>query len=77
MIRMSTIVLKKTEYEALKTRADAYERLVFAMREDIFSPPPTRSRAKIILELKKTGLYNKAFLASLGRGLKRSSHFTS
>ncbi len=74
---MSTIVLKKAEYEALKTRADAYERLVFAMREDIFSPPPARSRVKILSEFKKTGLYNKAFLASLSRGLKRSSHFTS
>jgi len=38
---MSTIVLKKAEYEALKTRADAYDRFVFAMREDIFSQPPT------------------------------------
>ena len=74
---MSTIVLKKTEYEDLKTRADAYERLVFAMREDVFSPPPTRSRAKILSELKKTGCYNKAFLASLARGFKRSSHFTA
>ncbi len=73
---MSTVVLKKAEYEALKTRADAYDRFVFAMREDIFSPPPTRSRAKIISEFKKTGLYNKAFLASLSRGLKYSSHFT-
>lgn len=77
MTNMSTIVLKKTEYEALKTRANAYDRLVFAMREDIFSPPPTRSRAKILSELKKTGLYNKAFLASVSRGLNRSSRFTS
>lgn len=74
---MSTVVLKKAEYEELKTRASAYDRLVFAMREDIFSPPPTRSRAKILSEFKKTGRYNKAFIASLSRGLKRSVHFTS
>ena len=74
---MSTIVLKKAEYEALKTRADAYDRFIFAMREDIFSQPPTLSRTKILSELKKTGHYNKAFLASLARGLKRSSHFIS
>ncbi len=77
MVYMSTIVLKKAEYEALKTRADAYDRFVFAMREDIFSPPPTRSRAKIFADFKKTGLYNKAFLASFARGLKRSPHFTA
>lgn len=76
MVGMSTIILKKTEYEALKSRADAYDRFVFAMREDIFSPPPTRSRAKILSDLKKTGLYNKAFIASISRGFKRSSHFT-
>lgn len=74
---MSTIVLKKAEYEALKTRAEAYDRFIFAMKEDIFSPPPTRSRTKIISELKKTGLYNKNFLASFSRGLKRSTHFTA
>ncbi len=74
---MNTIILKKAEYEELKILADAYNGLVFAMRENIFSPPPTRSRAKIISEFKKIGLYNKAFLARLSRGLKRSSHFTS
>jgi len=77
MIRMSTVVLKKSEYEELKTRADAYDRLVFAMREDIFYPPPTRSRTKILSEFKKTGRYSRVFLASLASGLKRSSHFTS
>ena len=73
---MNTIVLKTAEYQELKTRADAYDRLVFAVREEIFSPPPTRNRAKIISELKKTKRYNNKFLESLARGLKRSSYFT-
>ena len=74
---MSTVVLKKAEYLELKTRANAYDRLVFAVREEIFSPPPTRSRAKILSEFKKTKRYNKKFLGSLARGLNRSSHFTA
>lgn len=74
---MNTIVLKKAEYEALKHRADAYDRFIFAIRENVFSPPPTRSRAKILSEFKKTELYNRTFLGSLAKGLKRSSHFTS
>jgi hypothetical protein len=43
------------------------------MEENIFSPPPTKDVEKIIRAFKRTGIYNKEFLRSLKRGLRRSS----
>lgn len=74
---MSTVTISKTQYEALRRRAVAYERVVAATREDIFSPPPTRNVKKVIREFRATKLYSAPFLKSLEKGLFRSSHFKS
>lgn len=40
-----------------------------------FEQPPTRDPKQMIAELTKSGKYNKAFLASVARGLKQSEYF--
>jgi hypothetical protein len=52
-----------------------YEYLRHIMEENIFAPPPTKDIEKIIRAFEKTGIYNKEFLKSLKRGLRRSSYF--
>lgn len=73
---MATITLNQKEYRELKSRAEAYDRILSAIKiKDIFTPPTTKSRKKIISEFKKTKLYNKKFIDSLEKGLKRSTYF--
>lgn len=72
---MSTVTIPKTKYEDLKKKADAYEHIAALIERDLFSPPPTKNAAKIIGAFAKTGKYNTAFLASLKKGLARSSYF--
>ena len=74
---MSTVTISKTQYEALRRRAVAYERVVAAAREDIFSPPPIRDAKKVIREFRATKRYSEAFLKSFEKGLSRSSYFKS
>lgn len=72
-----TIEIPKTEYERLRQRADLLEIIHKLSQVDFFAEPPTKNPEKIIQEFQKTGLYNKAFLKSLKRGLKESSYFSS
>jgi len=72
---MSTVTLPKSEYEVLKAQASAYERLLKSVVKESVVTPPTRSKSKILGAFKKTGKYNKNFLASFKTGLKRSSFF--
>jgi hypothetical protein len=74
---MSTVTISKTQYEALKRRATAYDRLITAARKDVFSPPPTRDRKEVMREFRATKKYSTAFLESLDKGLARSSYFKS
>lgn len=74
---MSTITISKTQYEALKSRANAYERIAAAASKDLFSPPPTRDAKKIIREFRATKRYSETFLKSLEKGLSRSLYFKS
>ena len=73
---MTTVTLQKSEYEILKAQASAYERLLKSVAKESVAMPPTRSRSKVLSAFRKTGKYNKKFLASLNTGLKRSSYFT-
>lgn len=73
---MNTITLKKSEYEILRKKAEAYEIIIRVVENDIFSPPPIRSRKEILNEFKKKGNYSKEFLEDIGHALKRSSFFT-
>ena len=72
---MSTVTISKTKYEALKRRAEAYDRIITVAQEDAFSPPPTRDRKEILREFRATKKYSVAFLKSLEKGLSRSSYF--
>lgn len=40
-----------------------------------FEEPPTRDSRYIVSELANSGKYNKAFLASVAKGLKKSEYF--
>lgn len=72
---MSTVTISKTQYEALQRRAVAYDRVVAAAREDIFSPPPTRDVKEVMRDFRATKRYSALFLKSLEKGLLRSSYF--
>ncbi len=72
---MATITIPKKEYQELVEKKLRYEYLSQIIKEDIFATPSTRNIREIIKTFKRTGLYNQAFLKSLGKGLKRSSYF--
>ena len=72
---MSTVTITKTQYEALRRQASAYQRIVFAASSDLFGPPPTRDVRMVIADFRNTKLYSKEFLKSLEKGLRRSSYF--
>ena len=72
---MATVTITKTQYEALKRRAEAYERIVSVAGEELFSPPPTRNAKVIVSAMRKTKRYSPTFLKSLEKGLSRSRHF--
>ena len=74
-MRMSTVTISKTQYEALRRRATAYERILVVAREDIFSPPPTRDIKEVMREFRGAKRYSAAFLKSLEKGFHRSSYF--
>jgi len=72
----ATVTITKTQYEALKRRAKAYERIVSAAGAEFFPSPPVRSTKAVISAMRKTKHYSPAFLKSLEVGLSRSRHFT-
>ncbi len=74
---MATITIPKIEYETLKKKATLYEHIRRMMERDIFTSPPTKNIKEIVGAFTKTKRYNKAFLESLEKGLKRSSYFNS
>ncbi len=73
---MVNVTISKIEYQNLKEKADAYGRMLKAAKVPTSLAPTETSRQKIISSLKETGRYNKEFLSSISRGLKRSSYFT-
>jgi len=77
MRAMSMVTISKTQYEALKRRASAYDRLIIAAKKDVFGPPPTRERKEVMREFRATKKYSPAFLKSLDKGLSRSNYFKS
>ena len=72
---MATITIPKIEYDILKKKAGLYEHIRTVMEKDIFASPPTADIKEVMDAFKNTKRYNKAFLNSLGKGLKRSSYF--
>lgn len=74
---MKSVTIPQTEYENLKARAVAYERVVAALENPFSLTPPEKSKKKILAEFKKTNKYDKEFLTSLEKGLARSTYFTA
>ncbi len=74
-MNIASIQLTKTEYNDLKSRAEAYDRIISLARREVAFTPPERSAKKIITEFKKADKYSQDFLKSLEQGLKRSSFF--
>lgn len=72
---MPTVTIPKKEYQELVEKKLRYEHLRAVVEEEIFSPPPTRSRREILKALKAVKKYPQEFLSSVAHGLKRSSHF--
>ena len=72
---MQTVTISKKEYQELIEKKLRYEYLHQIIEEDIFSPPPTKDVNKIIKAFQETGLYNRKFIDSLEKGLKRSAYF--
>jgi len=72
---MSEITISKKEYQKLLDRAFRYDYLRQILQEDVFSSPPTRDAKAVIKEFRSTKRYNRKFLKSLAKGLKRSSYF--
>lgn len=72
---MNTVTIPKKEYQQLLDKALKYQYLRNLMNEDVFSPPPVRSVSKILREFRTAKRYGGQFLASLKKGLGRSSYF--
>ena len=72
---MPTVTLAKTEYQELKKKAENYDRILETVQADFLASPLIRDRGKIIEAFRKTKLYNRQFLGSLQRDLKRSDYF--
>ena len=73
---MVVVTISKKEYKRLLDNAMRYDYLKQALKIDIFSKPPIFSRKKVLASFESTEKYSKAFLDSLAKGLKRSSHFS-
>jgi len=72
---MSTVTISKKEYNDLVEKRVKYEHLRKIIEEDVLSVVPIKDIKKIVKEFDKTKLYNKNFLKSLEKGLKRSDYF--
>ncbi|MDP2593190.1 MAG: hypothetical protein Q8P52_00870 [bacterium] len=72
---MSKVTIPKIEYEFLKKRATAYERVLKVAQDELYVPPPTRSREEVLRAFRGTRRYSRQFLESVAKGLRRSSYF--
>lgn len=73
---MQTVTIAKNEYRELLDKKLRYEYLrQIMLAQDIFKVPPTRKVKDITRDFKATGKYSQKFIASLEKGLKRSSYF--
>ena len=72
---MSTVTISKKEYRELVEKKLRYDYLRQVMENNVFSPPPVRSRKAVLKAFLGTKKYNNKFLKSLARGLERSPYF--
>lgn len=74
---LKTVNIPQKEYKSLIEAQLRYEQIRQAIADDLFSPPPTRSRKEILEAFAATGKYNAKFMKSFAAGLKRSRYFTA
>jgi hypothetical protein len=72
---MATITISKKEYQNLVNTKLKFEYLRNILRNDFFSPPPTKNKKAVLEAFRSAEKYNKRFLKSLENGLSRSSYF--
>ncbi len=72
---MDTISISKFDYDVLRAESSAYRKIIKSISVSFSNTPPTRSKSKVLEQFKKTKTYNKEFLASIKKGLARSSYF--
>ena len=71
---MQTVTIPRNEYNTLLASRMKFDYLRQILIDDFFSPPPTKNIEAITRAFDETGKYNKAFINSLKKGLKRSSY---
>ena len=72
---MTTITISKKEYEKLVEAKLRYDYLRQGIEDDLFCPPPTHNTREVVRQFTGIKKYNKEFLKSLEKGLRRSAHF--
>lgn len=70
MITMTTVTIPKDEYRALKRQSAAYQKL--AAR--VFETATKDDIAAVMKDFAGTGLYSRAYLVALEKGLRKSSY---
>ena len=71
--RMPSVHIPQKQYQELVDKSMRFEYLKLVLKEDIFSPPPTKDAHEIMGHFTATQRYSKKFLQSLKKGLMRSS----
>ena len=69
-LSMSTVTIPVTQYETLKKKARAYEKLA----GDFFRGILKGSIEEVVADFRSTELYSEKFLEDLESGLKKSSY---
>ncbi|MDO8601667.1 MAG: hypothetical protein Q7R62_00840 [bacterium] len=72
---MITVTISKKEYQKLVDAKLRFEYLREIVQGNVFVAPPTKNSQTVLRAFTKTKKYNRRFLASLGKGLARSSYF--
>ena len=70
---MPSVSIPQKQYQELLDKSLRFEYLKLVLKEDIFSPPPTKDAHEIVGHFAATKRYSKNFLQSLKKGLTRSS----
>ena len=72
---MSTVTISQKEYQELINAKLHVEYLRQVLQSDIFASPPTKKVGDVVRSFAATKKYNRKFLQSLEKGLRRSSYF--
>ncbi len=76
-MKEKTITISVQEYQSLQKMARRFEQAmaVLVEQDDVFLTPSVKNTKSMIVEMKKTKKYSRAFLKSVEQGLRESSFF--